>query len=364
MKLPPIHEDIRYAETIDKSFYTSAHWYEQSKEKIFEKTWHWLGDLRSMNLSAKSYYPTTLLDKYIDEPLLITSDKEEQLRCLSNVCTHRGFLLKDHPGKARNIVCQYHGRQFDLDGTMTRMPEFKEAENFPRPCDHLHQLPLERWNQFLFTSIDPAFQWSEIAKVLDEKVGFLPIEQFRFAPEYTKEYLVHANWAVYCDNYLEGFHIPFVHHDLNDMLDYGSYSTELFKYCNVQIGYADEGTESFDLPKGHPEYGKDVTAYYFWLFPNMMLNFYRYGLQINIVKPIAVDRCKVSFLFYLHDEEHFRSMDAEVFSAKVEREDEYVVEGVQKGFKSRFYQNGRYSPTRETGVHHFHRLAHEFLHNH
>jgi choline monooxygenase len=46
---------------------------------------------------------------------------------------------------------------------------------------------------------------------------------------------------------------------------------------------------------------------------------------------------------------------------KVEREDEAVVESVQKGVCSRFYNTGRYSPTREQGTHHFHRLLAEFL---
>lgn len=354
-------QDITKAETLDKAFYTSEEWYEKSKTKIFENTWHLLGDERTMNLQANTYYPITLLEKYLDEPLIITSDKSENIRCLSNVCTHRGFLLKDQPGKGKKLICEYHGRNFDLDGTMTHMPEFKEAKNFPRPCDHLHQLPLSKWNQFLFTSLNPAYDWSEVSKVLDKKVGFLPIDQFRFAPEYTKEYLVRSNWAVYCDNYLEGFHIPFVHNDLNKMLDYGSYSTECYEYCNVQVGYADDGSDSFDLPIEHTDYGKKVTAYYFWMFPNMMMNFYKYGLQINIVKPISKDRCKVSFLFYLHDEEAFKNMEADVFSAKVEREDEFVVEAVQRGFSSKFYQNGRYSPTREQGVHHFHCLVDDFL---
>jgi len=34
---------------------------------------------------------------------------------------------------------------------------------------------------------------------------------------------------------------------------------------------------------------------------------------------------------------------------------------VQRGVRSRLYDRGRYSPTRETGVHHFHRLLAEFL---
>jgi choline monooxygenase len=46
---------------------------------------------------------------------------------------------------------------------------------------------------------------------------------------------------------------------------------------------------------------------------------------------------------------------------KVEREDETVVEGVHKGLKSRYYSRGRFSPTREKGVHQFQRLLSEKL---
>ena len=46
---------------------------------------------------------------------------------------------------------------------------------------------------------------------------------------------------------------------------------------------------------------------------------------------------------------------------KVEKEDEIVVENVQKGVRSSFYKAGRFSPNREKGVHHFHVLLSKFL---
>jgi choline monooxygenase len=46
---------------------------------------------------------------------------------------------------------------------------------------------------------------------------------------------------------------------------------------------------------------------------------------------------------------------------KVEREDEFVVELVQKGVRSSLYKSGRFSPTREQGVHHFHQLLASYL---
>lgn len=69
---------------------------------------------------------------------------------------------------------------------------------------------------------------------------------------------------------------------------------------------------------------------------------------------------KVSFITYVYDESKLgRGSGAEL--DKVEREDEAVVENVQKGINSRFYDKGRYSPTRETGTHHFHQLICDFM---
>ncbi|MBX2875745.1 MAG: Rieske 2Fe-2S domain-containing protein [Saprospiraceae bacterium] len=361
MQLNTVKQNIRQSETLPADFYSDKNLWEAMKEKVFAPSWQYIGDRQQFFGGQETIYPITLLDKYIDEPLLITKDPSDDLHCLSNVCTHRGFLLAQHPAKERKIICGYHGRRFNLAGKMEFMPEFKEAEGFPRPCDHLHELPLKQWRQFLFTSLDPAIDFDVITTELDRRLGFLPIEQFRFAPEYSVEYMVHAHWALYCDNYLEGFHIPFVHHQLNQMLDYGSYNTEIYPHMNVQIGYSSVEGDHFDFPEGHPDYGKKITAYYYWIYPNMMLNFYTWGVQLNVVRPISTTLSRISFINYLYDEEKFLQADAAALADKVEREDEFVVEGVQKGLRSRFYNTGRFSPKREKGVHHFHSLLQQAL---
>ena len=91
-----------------------------------------------------------------------------------------------------------------------------------------------------------------------------------------------------------------------------------------------------------------------------MLNFYPWGLSVNIIKPISPDKTKVSFISYVWDESKLQG-GAGALLDKVEREDEFVVEGVHKGLKSNHYTTGRFSPTREKGVHHFHRLLSELF---
>ncbi len=170
-----------------------------------------------------------------------------------------------------------------------------------------------------------------------------------------------AHWALYCENYLEGFHIPFVHAGLNALIDYGEYATELFfPYSSLQLGLAKTEQDCFDLPASSPDYGKKVAAYYFWVFPNMMFNFYPWGLSVNVVEPVAVDECRVCFYAYVGDSSKL-DKGAGAGLDKVEMEDEEIVENVQRGIRSRFYQHGRYSVTREKGTHHFHRILTMFM---
>lgn len=353
-----IHPDIRKAETLPGSFYKDAAVFELLRERIFRTTWHFIENVDLNNQYAS--IPVDLLEGFLQEPLLITKNSQDKIECLSNVCTHRANLLVHEPKKSSSIVCAYHGRKFNLDGKFLSMPEFGEAENFPRECDHLRRFPLENLGDHLFTSIDPKFDFSKIADPINERIGFLPLSEFQYRADLSKNYLVNAHWALYCDNYLEGFHIPFVHKDLNAVLDYKNYETILFDYCNLQVGYSAGGEEIFNLPKNHIDYGKKIAAYYFWVFPNMMFNFYPWGLSLNIVSPLTKNKTKVKFLTYVYDESKLEQ-GAGAMLDKVEREDEFVVEGVHKGLQSSSYSTGRFSPTREKGVHHFHSLLANFI---
>lgn len=354
-----VEPEIAKARTLSTDFYTDASNFEDAKEKIFSQSWQFAGHAGLVKDPGQCY-PFTLLEEYINEPLLLTRDKDSKLHCLSNVCTHRGNILIDAPCQATNLRCKYHGRLFKLDGKFHSMPEFKEVKDFPSPDDDLHKLPLFQWGNWLFTTLNGQLPATEFLQPMINRVGWMPVSEFAYQPGLSKTYAVHANWALYCENYLEGFHIPFVHAGLNTVIDYGNYTTELFGYSNLQLGIAKDDEDCFDLPVESPDYGKKVAAYYFWVFPNMMFNFYPWGLSVNIVKPVSPSLTKVIFQSYVWKEEK-RDSGAGSGLDKVEMEDEEVVENVQKGIRSRFYQHGRYSVTREQGTHHFHRLIAQFM---
>ncbi|HUS01371.1 MAG TPA: aromatic ring-hydroxylating dioxygenase subunit alpha [Chitinophagaceae bacterium] len=354
-----VDPDIASAKTLHTDFYSDPFLSQVMKQKVFATTWQFITDSNSIN-DAGSCYPFTLLENYLDEPLLLTRDKQNKLHCLSNVCTHRGNVLINEQCKTSNIRCKYHGRIFQLDGSFHSMPEFKEVKNFPSADDDLQHLPLHQWSNLLFTSLQPLYAADIFLKDMASRLSWLPVNEFVYRPDLSKEFSVDAHWALYCENYLEGFHIPFVHAGLNAVIDYGNYSTELFRYSNLQLGIAKDNEDCFDIPETSPDHGKNIAAYYFWVFPNMMFNFYPWGLSINIVEPQSIDKTKVCFLTYMWDESKY-NFGAGSNLDKVEMEDEAIVQNVQKGIRSRFYQHGRYSVTREQGTHHFHRLICEFM---
>lgn len=354
-----IDADIARAQTLPAWIYSDEAMFALSRERVFARSWQFVAEAARVKVPGQ-VHPFVLLEGCLDEPLVLTRDRDDRMHCLSNVCTHRGTLVCEGDSVESFLRCRYHGRRFGLDGRFLSMPEFEQAVGFPSAADDLPRVAFGTWRAFVFASLGPVAPLAELVTALESRCGHLPIEQAQYRPERSREYLVHANWALYCDNYLEGFHIPYVHSGLAQVLDYGAYRTELFPFANLQLGVAADGEEAFDLPAGHPDHGTRVAAYYWWLWPNTMVNIYPWGISVNVVRPLAIDRTKVSFLAYVWDESRMGSGAGSALD-RVEREDEVIVESVQKGTRARSYVRGRYSPTREQGVHHFHRLLVEAL---
>ena len=342
-----IDEDIRKARTLPSRYYTEQDEFNRLKD-VFTG---WQFAAHVSEFEAHNVKPLDHLEAINGESVLLVNGSETS--CLSNVCTHRGMRLALEPCTKKTLQCRYHGRTFNLDGTLRHMPEFEQAIGFPSESDNLRRFPLKRWMGLHFTAVEgePNAPWD----MLEQRLGFLDVASFTYDPRRNRDHIVEANWLLYVDNYLEGFHIPYVHPELNQALDYAGYTTETFDGGVLQIGKAVEGDVAFDLPAGHPDEDHDIAAYYLWLFPNMMFNFYPWGLSVNVVIPVSPTQCRVLYRGYVKDA-NLAGQGAGSVLDTVEDQDQWVFEEVQRGMASRAYDRGRYSPTQEQGVHHFHRM--------
>lgn len=347
-----IHPDVRKAETPPSRFYTDPAIFERQKDLVFSRTWQYArADLPP---EGPGLAPFTLLDGLLSEPLVLTRDAAGTERVLSNVCTHRGALVASKACGATSLTCGYHGRRFGPDGRFRSAPEFEGAEHFPTHRDDLPALVLEKFGPLRFTALQPRHSLDEHVGDLGQRLAHVGAGRLVHDPAQDRTFEFAANWALYCDNFLEGLHIPYVHPTLNAAVEFGSYRTELLRHSSLQIALARPGTPAFETLDHGPDQGLCVAGYYAFVFPNLMLNFYPWGLSLNLVEPRGVDRTRVRFEAWIADRDAFEAGGAGELD-RIEFEDEAVVADVQRGMRSRLYQRGRYAPAREAAVHHFHR---------
>ena len=217
---------------------------------------------------------------------------------------------------------------------------------------------VETWGPFLFACLDPATPaLKDVLGSIPEETASLPLQHMRLFKKH--DYEIECNWKVYVDNYLEGYHIPIVHPELFKELDYRAYRVETAAYHSKQHAPIRSKNED-SLYRRNLTEGAAPEALYYWVFPNLMLNLYPDNLQTNIILPLGPERTLTRFEWYVLEpnspgvaEEFARSF---AFSDQVQQEDIGICEAVHRGLRSRTYDRGRYSVSRENGVHHFHEL--------
>jgi choline monooxygenase len=281
-------------------------------------------------------------------PVLVVRGQDSVLRAFPNVCRHRAGPLALCNGKgARSLHCKYHGWTYTLEGQLRSAPEMQDACDFKVEDIRLPPLRVHEWQGLVFVALDervPAFD--EVYAGIAERIAPIDLSAMRYLRR--DSYDIDCNWKVYIDNFLEGYHLPHVHPGLSRVLDYRAYDTELFPWHSLQ---------SSPLRNSADIYG-DGQAFYYFIYPNVMLNIMPGRLQTNRILPLGPGRCRVEFdYYYARDEAAQKRIEADQsFSDEVQQEDIDICEAVQKGLASGYYEPGRLCPKREGGVWHFHNL--------
>jgi len=374
MTTRPLHLDMKEkvacAETLASRFYTEPAVLAFEKDRIFRRTWQLVGTL-SHPCGEVQGVKRTIADPetfftfdVVGEPVVVVRDKTGTLRAFSNVCRHRAGPIAQGAGCKNVLNCAYHGWTYTLDGRLIGTPEVDGVEFFDRSTMAMIPLRCETWEQFIFVNFDRE------APPLSDYLGNIPRQASGFpfsglALAERRDYYVNCNWKVYVDNYLEGYHIPIVHPGLMKEIDYPHYRTEVYRYYSQQLGPVKDRKPNDSSERIYPPGVGLPEALYFWVFPNLMLNFYPDNVQTNLIVPLSHDRTLTIFEWYFHDANspsvRERARKAIGFSETVQQEDMHICEAVQRGLQSAMYDRGRYSVKRENGVHHFHMLLSEFL---
>ncbi len=368
-----VDPDIRRAESLPDSAFTDPYFLELEMETIFNKTWMFLPHHGSPSRSTPfgefpnkpgSRVPFSLMGK----PLFLQRNSKREINCFPNVCTHAWHPLVESPSTGGSIVCPQHGREFDSEGRFMSHKGFEKLEDFPRESDSLRKLPLENWGPLISVCLgEPLAPFRKIMENVKQSIPGIDLESFRYKPVANEMREVDGNWKQHAWNYMDNYHIRFVHKGpggLADAIDLETYTTELYQHGALQWAYARRPEDSFDPQQVATRFkdpnndDKRVFALWWFIFPNLTMNFYPWGLSVNQYLPVQgrPDRTQFHWLQYSLDDAKFRERDKVWLNQQVDTEDIEAISLVSKGARSGFAPRGRFAPREELGPHWLHRL--------
>ena len=95
-----VGRDHDEARSMPPAFYTSSEFCDLEKTSLFREQWIGLG--RADQIPEPGDYFTVDL---VGEPLIVVRGQHNQINILSNVCRHRGSLIAEGAGTAKNFIC-------------------------------------------------------------------------------------------------------------------------------------------------------------------------------------------------------------------------------------------------------------------
>jgi choline monooxygenase len=343
--------------TIPATWYVDTRIAEIERRTVFARSWQLVG--RADQVRMPGQYITREL---AGEPLLVVRGNDQVLRGFFNVCRHHAAaVVTAAEGETRNLRCPYHGWTYTLEGELSGTPDFAGVCNFDRAANGLAPVETAVWENWVFVKLDrggPALE-GFLGADLVGRMRKLALGDLRWMER--RRYTLDCNWKVFVDNYLDGgYHVPHLHKGLDSVLDYSHYTIETGeRFCLQSSPVVAKGAEELT-----GAVRKGCSAFYYWIYPNFMINWYEGVMDTNLVIPRGIDRTEVIFDFYFTDvseQSRERNLASIAVGERIQDEDVAICESVQRGLASRSYRAGRLSVRREAGEHLFHKLLYADL---
>jgi len=370
---------VDLASTLIPDAYTSDAFRQLEQDRVFGRSW----------------VPVCVTDE-LDRPgswvavevagtsLIVCRNKANELRAHHNVCRHRGARLceADRGHVERFFQCPYHAWAYDLDGTCLGTPLFTPESRIPDSqhgifdmsavkefdkADHgLYPARVDSWGCLVFVCLD------DDAPTLAEELGDLPERLAGYRLDEQRllrriEYEINADWKLIAENFMEYYHLPWVHPGLVKVSPMSSHhrwqGTGMYTgFCTSPIA-ANTEDGGWDGLGAIPGLGEDdaISARFAWVFPSVAVNALPNHTFLLVVRPVSVGRTSETAYLLAHPDsleagadKVEEEVDALVrFWDGVNREDIEIVERVQRGLSDLSYQGGRMCYRFEESIHRF-----------
>lgn len=319
---------------LDPELYVRPETFQAERQRIFGRTWQLMGPVSAV--AAPGQY---LAIDIAGLPVFAIRGRDGALRGFRNVCRHRGArLLPDGTGSCGLIVCPYHKWSFADTGRLVQAPWYgKDPAIIPEdwPLETVH---LDQWRGLLFAALDPVEPLIDQLGDLPAEVADEPLETMLALEKASVSF--DANWKVYTDNFVEGYHIPGTHPAFHAAIDFEAFETT-----------AHRGMVKMTAP---PREGLFYRGKWLWMWPNWTLSLFDGGFSVSRINPTSPERTDQHYDFFfapdIGPEARARSVKG---TMDVVKEDYTICAETHRNYAAGAYSPGPLSGHHEKGVRYF-----------
>lgn len=369
---------VEAASTLLPEAYYDRDYHEMEQDRLWSASWVCVG------IAAELDHPGKALTRTVaGRSIIITRNQDAELRAFLNVCRHRGTqLLTEDCDVGARIRCPYHAWAYDLDGACIGTPLFEgsdipedqqamfdmsDVKSFDRADYGLYPVSISSWGGLLFANLAPNPPDLETwLGDLSQRLGGYGVESWQI--QATKPYEIRANWKLIAENFMEYYHLPWVHPELikvSRVKDHYRYQGPgMYTGMTTTPVSRDENSVWLDLPPHDGVQGPDlVSGRFIMLFPNVAISILPNHAFVMVLEPTGPGTTSETTYLMTHPDTMAKPESAEAlerlhaFWDHVNLEDIDIVERVQIGVSTPEYRGGRMCYRFEEPLHRFQNMV-------
>ncbi len=365
---------VEAATTLLPAAYHEPGFHAAERERVWARSWVAVAMLGDLDGPGQA-----IVRDVAGRSVIVLRDLEGGLQGFLNVCRHRGTELLVGDGEVgKRIRCPYHAWAYALDGTCIGTPLFEGSEI---PADQQHLFDMSAVKAFdradfgllpvrvaafagvvfacLAADVPPLAEW---LGDLPDRLGGYGLDGWQV--QVRRDYEVAANWKVVAENFMEYYHLPWVHPELvkvSRMADHHRYQGPgMYTGMTTSPVSREENPVWLDLPAHAGISGSDQDSGRFVLvFPNVALAVLPNHMFAMILDPVSPSRTLERTFLLTHPATVEGAGAGPAlerlagFWDEVNREDVDIVARVQRGVSTPGFPGGRMCYRFEEPLHRF-----------
>lgn len=196
--------------------------------KKLEDYWYVLCESTDVKKKPKTF-------KLLNKDLVVYRDDQDKVHVFIDMCPHRNVPMSDGYVCNGNLVCGFHGWEFNNEGTCVKVPGMVEKEKIKAP--RLRKYNVVEQDGLIFTCLNPK----------SEKKHYVP-EHIANPKMGTYTFRTHLKCGILnlAENFLDPFHTPFVHAGIirTESKRYKNYITPTHIDDGIEVAYKKEKPQS------------------------------------------------------------------------------------------------------------------------